>query len=207
MTIITITNHLLQENTYLIHNETASLIVDPGSDTDRILATVTQLAKPVAAILLTHAHFDHIIGLDTVREAVGHPPVYVSELEQTWLSSPDDNLSQAFGQAISAQPADQIYSIGQTYQMAGLTFQVLPTPGHSWGGVSLVFPEMASILSGDALFRGSVGRTDLPTSDYAALISGIKNQLLTLPDHYKVYPGHGPSTTIGHEARSNPHLL
>ena len=182
--------------------------MDPGSDGDKILSKVKSFEKPVVAILLTHTHYDHIMSLDLVRDTFDNPPVYVSEKEASWLYSPLDNLS-GLGRHddmldVIMKPADDFFEYGKTYDIDGFHFTVVETPGHSWGGVSFIFPNDEVILSGDALFRETIGRTDLPTSNFDDLISGIRQNLFTLPNHYQVYPGHGMATTISHEKNFNP---
>ncbi|MCC9746889.1 MBL fold metallo-hydrolase, partial [Streptococcus agalactiae] len=153
-------------------------------------------------------HYDHIFSLDLVRDTFDNPPVYVSEKEAAWLSSPDDNLS-GLGRHddiinVIARPAENFFKLKQPYQLNGFEFTVLPTPGHSWGGVSFVFHSDELVVTGDALFRETIGRTDLPTSNFEDLITGIRQELFTLPSHYSVHPGHGMNTTIGHEKNFNP---
>ena len=177
-------NHIAGENTYYLVNDQAVILIDPGSNGQEIIAKIKSFEKPLVAILLTHTHYDHIFSLDLVRDTFDNPPVYVSEKEAAWLSSPDDNLS----------------GLGRH----GFEFTVLPTPGHSWGGVSFVFHSDELVVTGDALFRETIGRTDLPTSNFEDLITGIRQELFTLPSHYSVHPGHGMNTTIGHEKNFNP---
>lgn len=210
MNIKRILNQVAQENTYLISTKDGIIVIDPGSNTDTILQTIKELDKPVVAILLTHTHYDHIMSIEAIRKAYHHPPLYVSQEEAEWLGSPVDNLSGLDRHSdiddIRVEPAEYLFEKYQTYQLAGLTCRVVPTPGHSFGSVSFIFSEEATVFSGDALFKGNTGRTDLPTGDYDALLSGIRQELFTLPDHYTVYPGHGPSTTIGHEKQTNPYF-
>ncbi|KGR72987.1 MBL fold metallo-hydrolase [Streptococcus phocae subsp. salmonis] len=210
MELLTLTNPVAGENTYLLTNDKATLVVDPGSNGSAIIAKLRSLDKPVAAILLTHTHYDHIMSLELVREAFQNPPVYVAKEEAEWLYLPEYNLSGLMRHAdlpdIICQPAEETFDYQVPYHIAGFDFSVLATPGHSSGGASFVFPDEELVLTGDALFRGSIGRTDLPTGNYEQLIRSIKEQLLVLPNHYRLYPGHGPSTTISHEKNTNPFL-
>lgn len=210
MKLLRTLNHAARENTYYLVNDEAILVIDPGSDTQTILDTIRESKKPVAAILLTHTHYDHIMSVDAIREACDRPPVYVSEKEADWLFTPELNLSGLERHSDMAdviiQSTDYFFSYDKPYNLAGFHFQALETPGHSHGGVSFVFPDEELVFSGDALFKETVGRTDLPTSNFDDLITGIKTKLLTLPNHYKVYPGHGWDTTIGHEKNFNPFL-
>lgn len=210
MKIISIVNPVAYENTYILEKDNSLLVIDPGSDTATILKKLRALDKPVVAIILTHAHYDHIMGIEAVREAFSQPPVYVSDKEASWLYTPAENLSGLDRHSdmadVIVQPAEYHFIYDKPYELADFRFTVVPTPGHSWGGVSFVFDEEAVVFTGDALFRGTIGRTDLPTSNFKDLIAGIKSQLLTLPEHYRVYPGHGMNTTIGTEKRYNPYF-
>ncbi|TWT12135.1 MBL fold metallo-hydrolase [Streptococcus sp. sy004] len=211
MKIIKTVNTFARENTYYLVNDKACLIIDPGSDTDFICQKLREINKPVAAILLTHAHYDHIMGVDVVRENFNQPPVYVSEKEASWLYTPHQNLSGLSRHDdmadVMIKPADYYFNYEQAYNLSDFHFYVLETPGHSHGGVSFVFPKEEIVFSGDALFKESIGRTDLPTSDFDQLIASIQTKLFTLPNHYTVYPGHGWSTTIGHEKSFNPFFV
>ncbi|MEW4353383.1 MBL fold metallo-hydrolase [Streptococcus pneumoniae] len=198
------------QNTYYLENEDHLLVVDPGSDWEIIRAKIEEIGKPISAILLTHAHYDHIMSLDLVREHFGAPPVYISEKEADWLYNPIYNRSGLPMHDdipdIILKPAEQFFAIQTPYDMDGFHFYVLETPGHSVGSVSLVFPDENLVLSGDALFFEAIGRSDLYTGDKDTLLTSIKTQLFTLPN-YDVYPGHGPATTISHEKLFNPFFL
>lgn len=203
-----ITNPIAHENTYFLTNETATIVIDPGNDSDKILAVIRDLAKPVAAILLTHTHYDHIMGVEAVRAETG-APVYVSALEADWLYTPTLNLSglphhQDDLPDVVVNGAEHTFTIGSNYAIAGFAFTVLATPGHSQGGVSFVFEQEHVVFTGDALFSGTIGRTDLNTGDMDTLKTSIQTQLFTLPADYRVFPGHGPQTTIGAEKLYNP---
>lgn len=210
MKISKIINHVVHENTYILSNDDAIIVIDPGSDSDTIITKIKELSKPVIAILLTHTHYDHIMGLDAVREAFDHPPVYVSDKEASWLYTPTDNLSGLERHSdlpdVIAKPAEEHFQYDVPYYLGNFTFSVVKTPGHSWGGVSFIFHDDDVVFTGDALFKGTIGRWDLPTSNHEDLIRGIKENLFTLPEHYVVHPGHGMNTTIGTEIRYNPHF-
>jgi glyoxylase-like metal-dependent hydrolase (beta-lactamase superfamily II) len=198
-------NALAMENTYYIYNEKNLLIIDPGSDTETILATIKELEKTPVAILLTHTHYDHIISLDIVREKYSIP-VYVSPLEADWLQDPMMNLSGLARhmdlEDIVLKPAEYLFVAEKTYTLGEMSFKVVETPGHSIGSVSFIFDTF--VVSGDALFNGSIGRWDLPTGDQSQLLQSIQEQLFILPNEMDVYPGHGPKTTVGHEKNFNP---
>ena len=191
----------------ILKGEQHLIVVDPGSHWAAIRQTIEKINKPICAILLTHAHYDHIMSLDLVRETFGNPPVYIAESEASWLYTPVDNLSGYLATMIwqmwSQKPAERTFVFHEEYQLEEFRFTVLPTPGHSIGGVSIVFPDAHLVLTGDALFRETIGRTDLPTGSMEQLLHSIKTQLFTLPN-YDVYPGHGPATTIAHEKTFNP---
>lgn len=210
MKITTITNEIASENTYILENKNSLIIIDPGSNGQDILSSIARIDKPIAAILLTHTHYDHIISLDLVRAHCDWPSVYVSPKEASWLFTPKDNLSGLIRHAdipdVITKPAEELFISGKNYHVDDFNFTVLETPGHSIGGVSFVFDEEEIVITGDALFFESVGRSDLPTGDYDQLSKSIKEKLFTLPNHYQVFPGHGKPTTIGHEKNFNPFL-
>ena len=208
MKIQMIRNTIAAENTYVISNDKATIIIDPGSETEQIISLINQLDTPVVAILLTHTHYDHIMSVDPVRELT-KVPVYVSELEADWLYTPTLNLSGLPRHDhdlpnVVVKAAEYTFEIDQPYQISGFSFTVLATPGHSQGGVSFVFEDEQVVFTGDALFSGTIGRTDLNTGDLATLKQSIITQLFTLPSHFHVFPGHGPQTTIDIEKHTNP---
>lgn len=208
MEIYKLLNDTAHENTYFLVNKEAILLIDPGSNGSEIVEKIKSLDRPVAAILLTHTHYDHIMSLDLVRDSFDNPPVYVSKEESSWLYSPLDNLSgqprHSDMEDVIMRPADCIFQYKEAYNISDFNFNVVQTPGHSWGGVSFVFPREEMVITGDALFKETIGRTDLPTSNFEELVTGIRKNLFSLPNHYKVYPGHGMDTTISHEKNFNP---
>lgn len=194
-----------QANTYVLSTEEGEgIVIDPGMDPQPLLEYIDSLR--IKAILLTHAHLDHIGGLEQVRQLT-KAPVYIHDLEADWLFDPVMNGSANLpflGGPIRCQPRDEGFKDGEILQLAGLSIQVIHTPGHSPGSVSFYLKDEGILISGDALFAGSIGRTDLPGGDYPTLIRSIKEKLLVLPPETKVFPGHGPETTIGDEKRYNP---
>ncbi|EOT44601.1 MBL fold metallo-hydrolase [Enterococcus columbae] len=204
MNIKCIPTGVIQENCYLIWDNDTLLIVDPGEDADKIIGEIEKIKLKPQAILLTHTHYDHIGAVDQLRDAF-KIPVYVDEKENAWLSDPTLNLSGNHPEMtpIIVRPADELWEY-RTYQIGSITFKVVPTPGHSYGSVSFIFDSF--VVAGDALFNGSIGRTDLYTGNFEQLINSIVTQLLILPDDFVVYPGHGMRTTILHEKQTNPFL-
>lgn len=192
-----------QANCYIIANEKEALIIDPGAEAGTIKKAIDHLDVTPVAILLTHTHYDHIGAVDETREMFD-VPVYVAPEEDAWLSDPSKNLSQMIGTPFSVEPADHLFNPDETLEIGSFTFKVLATPGHSPGGVSFVFDEDQIVISGDALFAGGIGRSDLPGSNGQQLLNGIREKLFTLPGDYKVYSGHGLETTIQNEIDTNP---
>ncbi|MFD1179682.1 MBL fold metallo-hydrolase [Paenibacillus puldeungensis] len=196
----------LQTNAYILRGEDESkaIIIDPGMKPGPLLRRIENLE--IEAILLTHAHFDHIGGVDEIRKLKGCP-VYVHSLESDWLTTPKLNGSLMWPEVsapIATDPAEFDLADGQKLSLIGHEFTVYHTPGHSPGSVSFLCGN--DLFSGDVLFRLSVGRTDLPGGREAELYNSIHGKLFTLPDEIKVYPGHGPKTTIGFERANNPYI-
>ena len=190
-------------NAYVIHENKKALVIDPGGDFDKLEAYLKERDLHVLAVLLTHAHFDHIGAVDAVREAYD-APVYIHEEEAEWLGDPQKNGSGLFGLGeITAGPADHYFEIGQT-DIGGFPFEVRHTPGHSPGSVSLVFRNQRLTIAGDTLFQGGIGRTDLPGGSREVLDRSIKEQLFSLRNDMRIFPGHGMPTTIGEEREENP---
>ena len=196
----------VQTNCYLVMNQKTkeTIIVDPGAEADRIVSALTKMqAKPVA-ILLTHGHFDHAGGAAEVAAHFGIK-VYAEEHERETLDDPKLNLSGWTG-AETTYHADVFLKDEQEFDLAGFHIRVLFTPGHTVGGCCYYFAYQDALFSGDTLFAQSVGRTDFPKGSASALIRGIKEKLLPLPDEVTVYTGHNDTTTIGTERRYNPYL-
>ncbi|MDO3681906.1 MBL fold metallo-hydrolase [Paenibacillus ehimensis] len=196
----------LQTNAYLVSlpEENRGFVIDPGMDPQPLLKRIEHME--IEAIVLTHAHFDHIGGVDAVRRLKGCP-VYLHDAEAEWLTNPKRNGSTMWpelGGAITTDPAEYALDDGQELKLLGIVFQVLHTPGHSPGSVSLVYGN--HLFGGDVLFRLSVGRTDLPGGDQQELLDSIHDKLFKLPDETIVYPGHGSRTTIGYEREHNPYV-
>ncbi|MDC3413397.1 MBL fold metallo-hydrolase [Aquibacillus sp. 3ASR75-11] len=193
----------LGTNCYLLDDGEQSIMIDPGGDSEVIVSHMEQLALKPIAILLTHAHFDHIGAVDALKDQF-HIPVYINEQESDWLADPMKNGSGLFStKEIRANDPDHFLPIGP-FQIGTFSLEIRHTPGHSPGSVSFVFPKEKAVISGDALFQRGIGRTDLPGGNTEQLISSIRNELFTLSDDFTIYPGHGPNTTIGEEKKDNP---
>lgn len=198
----------MQTNCYLVGCEETSqaAIIDPSWDGRSILAMAENDGWQITHILLTHAHFDHIGGLQELKSATGAPifahPDAVDMLRDATMSA------AFFGMRIpQPPPPDDMLADGQVLAVGDLQLHVLYTPGHAPGHVCFHLPDYGVLFDGDVLFQGSIGRTDLPGGDYDALMTSIKGRLLTLPDDTRVFSGHGSPTTIGQERRTNPFLF
>jgi len=203
--IVAIPNGGFLENTYLLVDEASAecAVVDPGEAAGLILHKIAETGARPVAIWLTHAHIDHVLGVGRVREATG-APVYLHPGDRPLYDGLPEQASW-FGLAADVPPPpDRAFAAGDTVAVGGLAFSVRHTPGHSPGGVCLVGPGCAFV--GDVIFKGSIGRTDLPGGDFDTLIASIVRELLVLPDATILYSGHGPETTVGAERRSNPYL-
>lgn len=197
----------LAVNCYLVGDERARevVVIDPGGDVALIVRALAQARARVVAIVLTHAHFDHILGVVGLKQETGAPLV-VSEAEAPILESAVTQAS-FFGLTIPALPSpDRSVKDGDEIHVGALTLKVIATPGHTPGGICLSESEDKILFSGDTLMRGGVGRTDFPGGSMEALMKSIHTRLMTLPPETIVYPGHGAVTTIGEEKMLNPFL-
>lgn len=193
-------------NCYLLINKdmNEAVIFDPGDEGERIIRYLEREGVTPAAILLTHGHFDHIMGVPALVEHY-HIPVYAHEQEQEILKSEALNACAMIGAHISLT-ADKPVKDGDVIEAAGVPILVLYTPGHTKGGVSYYIKALDAVVCGDTLFEGSVGRTDLPTGSMGTLVCSIREKLFVLDDSVKVLPGHGGETAIGWEKKYNPFL-
>lgn len=203
--IIPVPNGQFAQNCYLIGPEGGGdgVVVDPGEEADRILDEARRQGLTIRAIWLTHAHVDHILGVRAVRDATG-APIYLHPADRPLY---DRMPAQAewFGFRVEAPPPpDHELAPGDRLTVGDASIEVRHVPGHSPG--SVCFVGDGAVISGDVLFQGSIGRTDLPGGSLERLLRSIREELLTLPDATVVYSGHGPATTIGEERRSNPFL-
>ncbi len=182
-----------------------ALVVDPGDEIGRILAVLKKHELKVTAIVITHAHIDHIGGAQKLKAATG-APVYMNAAD-TELQKHLDTQASWLGMAPPEHVViDSPLKDGDTLRLASTEFHVLHTPGHTQGSVSVWIPSERKLVAGDTLFQGSIGRTDLPGGDSQQILRSIEGKLMPLPEDTLVIAGHGPSTTIGQEKRSNPFL-
>jgi glyoxylase-like metal-dependent hydrolase (beta-lactamase superfamily II) len=198
----------VQENTFFLRakDSNTALIIDPGDEAERLIDAIEKLGiEDVAAILITHTHFDHIGAVAPVAKATG-AEVWCPEIEVPVLA---DIMSfvpwPGFG-PYDSYDADHTVTGGETLELGGLTLDVHFTPGHSPGHVTYAIRDENALFSGDVLFQGSVGRVDLPGGDWPTLLRSIESLIDAYPEEATVYPGHGPLTTLGRERATNPFL-
>jgi hydroxyacylglutathione hydrolase len=195
----------LQVNCFILADEKTkeAVIIDPGDDAQHILEVVKDKGLLVKYLVSTHAHFDHVGANQALKEATG-AELLLHEADAPILAHAP-RQSAAFGmKPVSSPSADRYVKQGDVITAGEVSLTVLHTPGHSPGGISLL--EQGIVFTGDALFAGSIGRSDLPGGNLKTLLKSIKTNLMTLPDDTKVFPGHGPASTIGDERRENPFL-
>jgi hydroxyacylglutathione hydrolase len=197
----------LAVNCYIVGDERTRevIVIDPGGDVRDIVSALAQARARVVAIVLTHAHFDHVMGVAGLKQETG-APLLVGAAEAPILSTAKGQAA-FFGLAIPAPPPpDRWLNEGQAIRAGALELKVIATPGHTPGGVCLWGEKEGILFSGDTLMRGGIGRTDFPGGSMEALLVSIRTKLLTLPPETIVYPGHGMVTTIGEEKMLNPFL-
>jgi hydroxyacylglutathione hydrolase len=190
-------------NCYVVRTERGApeaVLIDPGADATTLRLEVARMGTTVAGILITHTHYDHIGAVADLAESTG-APVYVSEVEAPVLANPDAYYP---GMGIRPWQAETTLAGDETIELAGIEFQTVEVPGHSPG--HLAFYADGLLFSGDVLFAGSVGRTDLPYGDWTTLVESIRSLVDRFPPETVVYSGHGPPTTLGAEVAGNPFL-
>ena len=197
---------MVQTNFYYIHREESkeTVVFDPGDFGKELYDELTKQGLEIKAIFLTHGHFDHIQGVEALREASG-APVYASEEEREFLLDPELNHSALYGRPCTVT-ADHYLRDGEEVTVAGITLRMLSTPGHTIGSCCYYIDDGENahyLFSGDTLFLESVGRTDLPTGSMSALVQSIRSKLFVLPDDTQVFTGHGGFTSIGYEKEHN----
>jgi glyoxylase-like metal-dependent hydrolase (beta-lactamase superfamily II) len=200
-----------QTNCYVVSDASrgdggACWIIDPGFDPADVIAWIRREKLQPTHVMLTHAHLDHIAGVSDIRDQWPDIAIVIHPIERAFLTDPTLNLSAAIGIHLIAPEATDTFRHGEVLTIGAQRFEVRHTPGHSPGSVTFYNAAARTAIVGDVLFAGSVGRTDFPTSSPADLMTSIRQQLLTMPDDTVVLPGHGPSTMIGRERRTNPFL-
>lgn len=197
---------LLGTNCYVLSADNKeALIFDPGGEPEKIIHYVREEKLNPLAILLTHAHFDHIGAVDELRSHYDIP-VYLHEAEKDWLTTPELNRSiLSLPEAIITEEPDYLLETGEL-KIGSFKMEVIHTPGHSPGSSTFIFNSHQFIISGDVLFQHGVGRTDLPGGDFQTLKNSIQEKLYKLADEFQVFSGHGDQTTIGFEKEHNPFI-
>jgi hydroxyacylglutathione hydrolase len=193
-------------NCYILHTppNPACVIVDASFGPEVMIDFIREESLDVQAIVLTHAHIDHIAGINELRETFPDAPTMIHDDEANWLTDAKVNMSADYGSPIQSTPADRLLTHDDTLELVGCPWRVLHVPGHSPGSIALYSDDHRVALVGDALFKGSVGRHDFPSSNGDQLFSTIKQHLYALPDDTLALPGHGPHTAIGDEKANNP---
>lgn len=180
-----------------------TVLIDPGGDVDRALALVEQAGQRVVRIFCTHGHIDHVAGGAEAQARTG-APLQIHAADEPWLDALPRQAEMFGFDAVERPRVDHRHQDGEPFRVGEVEGRVIHTPGHSAGSCCLVFPDEKVVFTGDTLFAGSVGRTDLPGGDFDALFESIRDRLFTLGDDVRFHPGHGPSGTVGEERQANP---
>ena len=192
----------LQTNCYILQSDSTALVIDPGDESERIIRFLKDIAVKPTHVVATHTHFDHVLGVDTIRAKL-KIPFLIHRDDLSMLESMQSRVRQIMGFSVPPPPkVDQFLEDGQSIEFGQDKVKVIHTPGHSPGSISLAGQDF--VMTGDALFNQSIGRTDLPGGDLDTLIRSITQCLFILDDDTIVYPGHGPETSIGDEKFANP---
>ncbi|MDD2401182.1 MAG: MBL fold metallo-hydrolase [Clostridia bacterium] len=205
MEIVSLVVGMIQANCYLVYDKEtlATLVIDPGAEGEKIQEEIEKRHLQVKYIVNTHGHNDHIAANQYLKEVTG-APLLIHEEDAKMLTDASLNLSAYMGRLIDRPVADRFLQEGDVLDIGNISFEIIHTPGHTCGGICLVGEGVC--FSGDTLFKGAIGRTDLPGGSFEVLINSINNKLVKLDENIVVYPGHGSSTTIGEEKCSNPYL-
>lgn len=198
---------LVRTNCYIAYTEDTqkAVIIDPAADSARITEEINQLGVTPEAILLTHGHFDHMLAADSLRNGY-RIPVCIHEADKELIKQPELNCSEQFLHLPYGTSADEFLTDGQTLPYLDGSFRVIATPGHTEGSCCYYAEAEHILFSGDTLFQGSVGRTDLPSGRASAISASIREKLFVLPDKTLVLSGHGMETTIEEEKQNNPYV-
>ena len=196
-----------QTNCFIVTSGDDCWVIDCGYEPDVLIEYLKSNVLKPKALLSTHCHSDHIAGIDQLLSLTGNIPIHAHAQEQEWNMNPMLNLSGLAGRPVTASPPTETLTDGQTLTLSDSTWRVVHTPGHSPGSVCFIHDESNQAIVGDTLFAGSIGRHDFPTSNVDDLRNSIQKTIMSLPDDMMVYPGHGPSTTIGRERQSNPFVV
>jgi hydroxyacylglutathione hydrolase len=198
----------LQCNCSIVGDEASreAMVIDPGDDIEDILALIAKHNLQVKQIIITHAHIDHVGGAMKLRAATG-APILLNQNDYALLKMLDTQAAWVGMKSPGKIEIDQSVEQADTVRAGAITANVLHTPGHTEGSVCLYFPAEKTLIAGDTLFAGSIGRTDLPGGSFEKIIQSLHGTVLALPDETVVVPGHGPLTTIGEERESNPFLV
>ncbi|KAA3635510.1 MAG: MBL fold metallo-hydrolase [Bacteroidetes bacterium] len=207
--VLSLTFNAFQENTYVVYDETGECVIfDPGNsnagEDQRLLDTITNKGLKPVKLINTHCHIDHVFGNKFVAEQFDLPlGIHEGELP---LLEAVPQISQVYGlpQPEPSPKPGYFIEAGETITFGNTSLLTLFTPGHSPASLCFYCEKDAFVIAGDVLFYGSIGRTDLPGGDYDTLINSVRTELFTLPDNVKVWPGHGPATTVGFEKQNNP---
>jgi glyoxylase-like metal-dependent hydrolase (beta-lactamase superfamily II) len=208
--ILTIESPPFGENSYIVWKDegAGAFVIDPGFEPVSIRDALEELERPLAAIVCTHGHCDHIAGNEFLKRAYPDALLVIGAGDAPMLTDPLLNLGALFGLDVMSPPADRTVTEGETLTVADIELEVFDVPGHSPGHIVYVIRETnpITVLGGDVLFRDGIGRTDFPGGSFDQLKHNIRRVLWPLPDDTVVYPGHGPVTTTGREKRTNPFL-
>ncbi|MCR4721125.1 MAG: MBL fold metallo-hydrolase [Lachnospiraceae bacterium] len=196
----------VETNCYVVVNKSLGecFIVDPGDEEEILFDAIEETKAIPKAILLTHGHFDHIYSVEPIAKKYGIP-VYASEKEAALLAEPEMNCSAYYGREVSVIPENYIED-GDVFEVAGFKIKGIYTPGHTKGSMCFYIEDEHTLFSGDTLFKGSVGRTDLPTGNTHLLLESLRDKIIVLPPETLIYPGHGPETELGYEKRNNSYM-